>query len=207
MLTVSVNFRPATPADALFVTPLLYSISPRDFDYLFADLAVGMSVLDVLDAFYRIPGGMFSWHNTELALVNSQPAGLATAYATSSGDGNSAWLLRAISKLGMRGVLRLARRGLPVSRTVQPVPPESWYIAFVGVQAGQRSLGIGSRLIERSMMRARRTRCSCVELDVATNNPRAQALYEWLGFQPVPQPKAPEHSPLVPTRRMRRVLE
>jgi len=207
MLTASVSFRPATPGDAPFVTPLLYSISPRDFECLFAHLADGLSVLDVLDRFYRIPGGMFSWHNTELALVDSQPAGLLTAYAASSGEGSSAWLLRGISTLGIRGLLRLARRGLPLSRTMQPLLPGSWYIAFVGVQAKQRSLGIGTSLIERSVVRARGAGCSCAELDVEDDNPRAQALYERLGFQLVSRRKVPGHSPFVPSRRMRRVLE
>lgn len=207
MLTVPVSFRPAAPGDAPFVTPLVYSTSHRDFDYLFAHLAAGQSVLDVLERFYRLPGGMFSWHNTELALVDSQPVGLVTAYAVSSGDGSSAWLVRAVRTLGMRGLLRLAWRGLPASRTVQPLLPGSWYIAFVGVQAKQRSLGIGTSLIERSVVRARAAGCSCAELDVEDDNPRAQTLYERLGFQLVSKPRVPGHSSLVPSRRMRRVLE
>ena len=207
MLTVPVSFRPAAPGDAPFVTPLLYSISHRDFDYLFADLAARLSVLDVLERFYRLPGGMFSWHNTELALVDSQPVGLVTAYAVSSGDGSSAWLVRAVRTLGMRGLLRLAWRGLPASRTVRPLLPGSWYIAFVGVLAGRRSLGIGTRLIERSMMRARAVGCFCAELDVEHDNSLAQALYKRLGFQLVSERGTPQTSPLVATWRMRRNLE
>jgi ribosomal protein S18 acetylase RimI-like enzyme len=207
VLTALVSFRPATPGDAPFATPLLYDISRRDFDYLFAHLAARLSVLDVLDRFYRLPGGMFSWHNTELALVDGRPTGLVTAYAASSGDGSSVWLVRGVRTLGMRGLLRLAWRGLPASHTVRPLLPGSWYIAFVGVQAEQRSLGIGTKLIERSMMRARAAGCSCVELDVEEDNARAQALYARLGFQPVSEPKTPGRSPLVPTWRMRRNLE
>ena len=207
MLTVPVSFRPAAPGDAPFATPLLYDISRRDFDYLFVDLAARLSVLDVLDRFYRLPGGMFSWHNTELALVEGKPTGLVTAYAASSGDGSTAWLVRAVRTLGMRGLLRLAWRGLPASRTVRPLLPGSWYIAFVGVQAGQRSLGIGTRLIERSMMRARTAGCFCVELDVEHDNVLAQALYKRLGFQVVAERKVPRTSPLVATCRMRRNLE
>jgi len=207
VLTAPVSFRPATPGDAPFVTPLLYDISRRDFDYLFADLAARLSVLDVLDRFYRLPGGMFSWHNTELALVDGRPTGLVTAYAASSGDGSSVWLVRAVRTLGMRGLLRLAWRGLPASRTVQPLLPGSWYIAFVGVLAGRRSLGIGTRLIERSMMRARavgcllrRTRCGARQLTGAGS---VQAAWVSTRFR---EGNTPNFS-LVATWRMRRNLE
>jgi len=203
--TVSVpglTFRPATPDDAPFVAPLIYGIARRDLDGLFMGLAPGSSPLDVLERFYQAPGGMFSWRNTEIALHDGLPAGFITAYRTASRNGSSAWLARAAGQIRIHALLLLAWRGAVVARAMQRNLPGSWYVAFVGVDPLQQSLGIGSSLIERSIQTARASRCSCVELNVDIDNPRAQALYEWLGFHALYAERRRTPSIMVETRRM-----
>ncbi len=196
------TFRPATPDDAPFAVPLLYDIARRDVDALFTGLAGGLSPLDIVERFYRAPGGMFSWRNTELALYDDLPIGLLTAYSVASRKGSSAWLARTAGQLGARALVLLAWRGLVVARATQHIPPGSWFIAFVGVDPQRRSLGIGSSLIERSVRRARASGCSCVELDVDVDNPRAQALYERLGFHILHAERRATSPILIESRRM-----
>jgi ribosomal protein S18 acetylase RimI-like enzyme len=196
------TFTPATRDDAPFVTPLIYDIGRRDLDRLFTDLAAGLSPVDVVESFYRAPGGMFSWRNTEVALVGGIPAGFITAYRTASRNGSSAWLARAAGQLGVHALLLLAWRGAVVARAMQRHLPGSWYVAFVGVDPLQQSLGIGSSLIERSVQTARASGCSCVELDVDVDNPRAQALYERLGFHVGHADRPRTSSIMVESRRM-----
>ena len=203
--TVSVpglTFRTATPGDAPFAAPLLYDIARRDVDALFTGLAAGLSPLDIVERFYRAPGGMFSWRNTEIALRDGRPAGLITAYSVASRNGNSARLARAAGQLGARALVLLAWRGMIIARALQRNLPGSWFIAFVGVDPLQQSLGIGSSLIARSIQRARRSGCSCTELDVDVDNPRAQALYERLGFHAMHAEHRTTVSVMVETRRM-----
>ncbi|MGB9667236.1 MAG: GNAT family N-acetyltransferase [Candidatus Cryosericum sp.] len=202
MSILSLTFRPATPDDAPFAAPLLYDIARRDVDALFTGLIARLSPLDVVEKFYRAPGGMFSWRNTELALQEGLPVGLITAYSVASKTGSSAWLVRAGGQLGVGALMLLAWRGIVVARALQRNQPGSWYIAFVGVTPPQQFLGIGSSLIERSVQRARTSGCSCVELDVDVDNPRAQALYERIGFHALRSDHSRTPSILVESRRM-----
>lgn len=207
MTAPGMTVRPATRDDAPFVVPLVHAIGRRDLDRLFTGLAPGFGPLDVITKFYQANGGMFSWHNTELALVKEAPAGFITAYRTSSSRGSATWLARAAAKLGVRVLLLLAWRGVAAARTVQRHIPGSWYIAFVGVTPGQQSLGIGSSLIERSIQSARALGCSCVELDVNVGNPRARSLYEQLGFRALCANRQRESSLMAATQRMVLQLE
>jgi len=199
MSVPELTFRPATPNDTPFVAPLIYDIARRDLDQLFTGLAAGLSPLDVVQKFYRAPGGMFSWRNTELALHDGLPVGLITAYSVASKTGSSAWLVQAAGQLGVSALVLLAWRGVVVARAMQH---NSWFIAFVGVDPQRQSLGIGSSLIERSVQRARASGCSCVELDVDVDNPRAQALYERLEFRVQPAERRRTPSIMVESRRM-----
>ena len=196
------TFRPATCDDAPFVTPLIYDIAHRDLDRLFTSLAARLSPLDIIERFYRAPGGMFSWRNTEIALHDGLPAGFITAYRAASRNGSSTWLARAAGQLGVHALLLLAWRGVVVARAMQRNLPGSWYVAFVGVDPLQQSLGIGSSLIKRSIQTARASRCPCVELDVDIDNLRAQVLYERLGFHVLHAERRRTSSIMVQSRRM-----
>jgi len=202
MSAPGLTFRPAIPDDAPFVAPLLYDIAHRDLDGLFTGLAAELSPLDVVEKFYRAPGGMFSWHNTEIALHDDLPAGFITAYRTTSRNGSSAWLAQAAGQLGVHALLLLAWRGISTVGTLQRHLPGSWYVAFVGVDPLQQSLGIGSTLLGRSIQTARASGCSCVELDVDVDNPRAQALYGRLEFHVLHADRRRTPSIMVKTRRM-----
>ena len=122
MSVPGLTFRPATPDDAPFAAPLLYDIARRDVDALFTGLAAGLSPLDIVEKFYRAPGGMFSWRNTELALHDGLPVGLITAYSVASRKGSSAWLARAAGQLGARALVLLAWRGVVVARATAAQP-------------------------------------------------------------------------------------
>jgi len=202
MALPGLTFRPATRDDAPFAAPLIYSIARRDLDPLFKGLAAGLSPVGVVEQFYLAPGGMFSWRNTELALHDGLPAGLITAYSVASRNGSATWLVRAAGRLGARALLLLAWRGVVIARALQRNLPGSWYVAFVGVDPLQQSLGIGSSLIERSIHTARASRCSCVELDVDVDNPRAQELYERIGFHVLHTDRRRTSSIMVESRRM-----
>jgi ribosomal protein S18 acetylase RimI-like enzyme len=196
------TFRPATRDDTPFVAPLIYDIARRDLDPLFSGLVAGLSPLGVVEKFYRAPGGMFSWRNTEIALHDGLPAGFITAYRAASRKGSFTWLARAAGQLGAHALLLLAWRGVVAANAIQRHLPGSWYVAFVGVDPLQQSLGIGSSLIARSIQTARASGCSCVELDVDVDNQRAQVLYERLGFYVLHAERRRTSSIMVESRRM-----
>lgn len=202
MSVPGLTFRPATRDDTPFVAPLIYDIARRDLDPLFAGLVSGSSPLDVVEKFYRAPGGMFSWCNTEIALHDGLPAGFITSYRAASRKGSFTWLALAAGQMGAHALVLLAWRGAVIARAMQHHLSGSWYVAFVGVDPLQQSLGIGSSLIERSIQTARASGCSCVELDVDVDNPRAQALYERIGFHVLHAERRRTSSITVESRRM-----
>ncbi|MCX6083517.1 MAG: GNAT family N-acetyltransferase [Caldiserica bacterium] len=202
MNSPGLTFKPATRDDTPFVARLMYDIGRRDLDRLLTGIAAGLSPFGIVEKFYQAPGGMFSWRNTEVALHDNLPAGFITAYRATSRNGSDMWLARAVGRLGAKALMLLAWRGAIVARAMQHHLSGSWYVAFVGVDPLQQSVGIGSSLIERSIQTARASGCSCVELDVDVDNPRAQALYERLGFHIVHADRRWKSSSMVETRRM-----
>lgn len=57
------------------------------------------------------------------------------------------------------------------------------YIAHLGVDPSMQSKGIGAKLVEYLMEQGRKAGKTQAALDVSVLNPRAQALYERLGFK------------------------
>jgi ribosomal protein S18 acetylase RimI-like enzyme len=113
----------------------------------------------------------------------------------------------AAAHLGIHAVVLLASRGSAAAPVIQRHLRGSWYLAFVGVDPRQQSLGIGSVLIKRSIQTARAFGCSCVELDVDIDNQRAEALYERLGFHLLHADRHRASAIMVETRRMVLQLE
>jgi ribosomal protein S18 acetylase RimI-like enzyme len=82
--------------------------------------------------------------------------------------------------LGLRGAMRAAL-GLRLAQH-RPAPDEL-YVDGVAVAAAARGQGIGSMLLAEAMSIAREGGWRWLRLDVIDTNPRAQALYERLGYR------------------------
>lgn len=82
--------------------------------------------------------------------------------------------------LGLPGSIR-AVLGLRLAAH-RPAPGEL-YIDGIAVAAEARGQGIGTRLLDEIAAIARESRMRWVRLDVVDTNPRAQALYERLGYK------------------------
>jgi len=90
--------------------------------------------------------------------------------------------------LALLGLLRadLIRRLpglLKLQSTIGRIGKDELYISNVAVFPSDRGKGIGSLLIDRAREEAARTGAREVVLDVETDNPDAQRLYERLGFR------------------------
>jgi ribosomal protein S18 acetylase RimI-like enzyme len=72
------------------------------------------------------------------------------------------------------------------------LPARRAEIAHVEVAAAYRNQGLGTTLLVHLIQRAKIQTCRQVEICVAENNPRAQALYQRLGFQ-IKQPLYSTH--------------
>ena len=70
-----------------------------------------------------------------------------------------------------------------VEKTLKKLSGNMLYLANFGVAPESRGKRIGTQILERQIQFSTAEGCSVLALDVAVNNPRAQSLYERLGFR------------------------
>lgn len=175
------TFRRARPDDVDAAIPLIYSSGPDAFDYAFARPGRN-SAEDFLRYAFVQGGGQFGWRQH---WVGEQDGLVVAAGTVFGGEVNLRYMLAATRQilgyfgLGSAGVIR---RGLQLEKIICPPPRKTLYLAHLGVTPTLRGEGLGSQLIEHLLQIGRRSGLPVAALDVSTANPKAQALYERLGF-------------------------
>lgn len=179
----AVRFRRATPTDADAVVPLIHCSGPAAFDYVFA-VPGRARALDYLRRAFVQGDGEFGHRNHTVVEVDGVVAGVGAAWGS---EANLRFAVAAARQiLGCYGLARapaVIARGLRVEAVVQPPRPGAWYVAHLGVHPQARCRGLGEALVLHLLDEGRRRGCRTAELDVATTNARAEALYERLGFR------------------------
>lgn len=178
----ALTFRAATPADVADAVPLIYSSGPSAFDYVF-DTGKPRGAQEFLRFAYLKRGGEFGWQAHRIAEIGGRVAAAGAAF-----DG------RAVLRFTIAGALQILRfygpirawgvmvRGLRTETVIQPPRAKEYYLCHVGVREELRGQGIGARFMRHLLEGLDADRHRCATLDVAVTNPRAQLLYERLGF-------------------------
>lgn len=182
MATIStLTFRPAEALDVAAAVPLIYSSGPAAFEYVFC--SGGTAAEAFLRAAFVQGAGEFGYRNHTVAVADGQVVGIGAAF---SGDSMMPFTIAAARQIfsfyGPVGAAGPIRRGLQVESVVQQPRGEMHYIAHLGVAPEWRSHGVGAQLIAHFLEEGARLGRPTAALDVASTNPRAQALYERLGF-------------------------
>jgi ribosomal protein S18 acetylase RimI-like enzyme len=179
---MSIRFRPAAPADADVAVPLIYASGPAAFDFVFS-VPGRLAALEFLRRAFVDGEGEFGYRNHVIATERDEVVAVG---ATWTGASTLAFTVAAARQiLGAYGVaagLGVMSRGLRVESVVQPPPRDRLYVAHLGVRPERRSRGIGEALVRHLLQADRPPGVHVAALDVAVTNPRAQALYERLGF-------------------------
>lgn len=202
-------FRPARPEDAPQAVPLIYSSGPAAFEYVFTDKVRGDAAAFLHSAFSQ-KRGEFGYANHTVAEVDGQVVGIG---ATFSGRDNFRFGLAAAYQIfSFYGPVRcwpVIRQGLQVEKVVQLPTPNLHYLAHLGVAPTWRGQGIGAQLIDYFLQQGQEMGRVAAALDVAVTNPRAQALYERLGFvvtQELPSTLKNEQATVAAHRRMEKQI-
>lgn len=181
--SVTLAFRPATPADADAAVPLIYSSGPTTFDYVFHAPARGTAVEFLRHAFLD-GAGEFGFRNHVVGMRDGVVVAAGSAW---SGAATLSFTVAAARQiLGFYGLvagLGVITRGLKVESVIRPPGRDCWYVAHLGVPPELRGQGIGVRLVEHLLAQGRERKLPYAALDVAVTNPRAQQLYERIGFR------------------------
>ena len=178
----AVRFRAATAQDAAAAVPLIHSSGPAAFDYVFA--VPGRSTAQAfLHRAFVDGAGEFGWRNH---IVGELEGVVVAAGAGFGGEAALAFTLAAARQIlahyGLRHAPGVIARGLKVERVIPPPSRGMHYLAHLGVSPLLRGQGIGRALIDELIRRGVQAGRGRMVLDVAVSNPRAQALYERLGF-------------------------
>lgn len=181
-VTRDVAFRPCRADDADLAVPLIISSGPAAFDYIFADRSLEQVPRFVTRAFRD--DGMELGHSTHTAMLLD---GRLAAVGALWHAGNALpFMLAGAHQIyrhyGPLAGTRVVLRGLRMETVVKPPRKGVAYLGHFGVAPELRGQGLGTLLIHHLIGQARTQGFTRVALDVSSGNPRAQKLYEQLGF-------------------------
>jgi ribosomal protein S18 acetylase RimI-like enzyme len=176
----NIRIREAQPSDAPNIGRLLILSAQTFLPALF-----GPQIDHAVEEMARGLGTLFSYEHAWIAEEGGRVHGMLLGY---TGALKAAQDPR--TGLALLGALRvgLIRRLPALLRTQSAIGvmgKDEFYISNVAVYPAHRGKGIGSLLIERARAEARKAHATRLILDVETDNPDAQRLYERLGFRVV----------------------
>ena len=177
------NIRAARPEDAKDVAPLIYSSGPRAFEFIFSNGKKQACLGFLQDCFSR-KSSMFSYEHHHVVEDQGQVVAIIGAFTKSSmGKTQLSTGMQIFRYLGFWGGFKSLLRGLKFeSKIVKPPLSGCYYICHVGVRSDHQGLGIGEKMVAFIESVAHEKGIRKLSLDVSVINPRAQKLYERLGF-------------------------
>ncbi|RZU54214.1 acetyltransferase (GNAT) family protein [Krasilnikovia cinnamomea] len=194
------RIRAATAADVDAVVPLMLDSSPELIAATFGAGATAVVRRDFLRG-----RGIFGHAHQLVALADDgRVVATLTAYPGRDYRRLSLRTLRSAAVLGPRALARAVRRTAALAHLFAPPGRDSLFLANLCVAPAVRSRGYGSALMAHARTLAPAQGLATVEFDVSFANPRAQRLYERLGWEVTGERPAPAGSPLDGFRRMRR---
>lgn len=159
------------------VAALIYASAPDLFDLLWGRSAVGCLTKLVTRSHNR-----FSYRYVRVAEIDGQVLGAVLQVPAPALNDNSDYPIALGTWKHLR--LRLAYALLLDRILKHDFPPNSLYIANLAVASPHRGQGIGTRLLQQCIAAAA-AQASPLYISVSIDNPRAQKLYESLGFEVV----------------------
>ncbi len=174
-------FRPARPDDIDAAVPLIHQSGPAAFDYVFSVPGIGDAQAFLRHAFAE-GGGEFGWRNHHVGELDGRVVVVGAAYG-----GDTHWPFTVAAARQILGHFGWGRgagvivRGLRVEGVIPPPSGAMLYLAHLAVHPELQGRGVGGALIDY-LAALRRDPSLPLTLDVSAANPRAQALYERLGF-------------------------
>lgn len=200
-MTRALEIRAADAAHARrfeeLIPDLVRATGPVSYDFQFG--ARPRFFADFITAAWLAPGTLFSHGVARVAIRNGELAGLELGF-----HGPDFYPLReALAQVSAQLVsggratiaeLRaLAARAEQASYLNAHIPEGVYYVHALSVPEPLRGHGIGARLLENAILRARETGQRSLQLDVLADNP-AVRFYESMGLRVLCETRSPELS-------------
>jgi len=183
--TMNLEFRRAGRGDVEEAIPLIYSAGAHELDYAFS---VGRhTAIAFLRAAFVDGSSTLGYRGHVVAVLAGHVVGIGASHDRKEYGGAKWKMLSPVARfygpLTGAGVLT---RLIQLEKQLWPPPKKhDVFIQNLGVREDMRGKGIGTALLTYQIKMARTEHFRRCILDVAVTNPRAQALYERLGFRVV----------------------
>lgn len=181
----TLEVRPCEPGDVKVAVPIMHTSGPEAFDFVFCDRRQQQS-FEFLESTFIRPRSEFGF-NQHLCLIldgNIVAVG-GTRFASQNLGFTFDGAASILSHYSPLAALRTIGRGLTIERTLKPPIKGVGIIYNLAVEREHQSKGYGEQLIGHLLEIIRAKGMKKAALDVSVENPRAQALYERLGFRQV----------------------
>lgn len=179
---MDVEIRQARSEDVDQAVDLIYSAAPAAYEFLYA--INGASARDYIRYEFERGSGFLGAAAHTVAVADGGVVGIGSFYTkTDAKLLGSEQAKNFIARFGAWEFVRMMPRGLRIQRGISKLKDDQLYLANLGVKEGMRSRGIGKTLIEAAAQRASSQGLAQLVLDVSDKNPRAETLYQRLGFE------------------------
>lgn len=178
------EIRSAKPTDSGNIAELMYSAGPELYDFLYQ--TGKKTALDYIRYEFASGQGFCGHQNLTVAVQDGVVVATGCFYDGTAYQqllkGSMANMFKFYGPLGIWSVLARSKH----LGSVMTTPRRSeLYLSNFGVSPDLRGTGIGSAMLESRIALARNAGYKTFSLDVATTNPRAEALYRSHGLSVV----------------------
>ncbi len=175
------DIRPACPDDNGPIAEMLYSSGPELFDFIYE--TDRSTALDFIRFEFASGRGFGGWRNVTVGIIDGQA--VATGCFYTRRDYLRLELETTLNMLRFFGwrLPPIALRGLHFGSVIKLPRKGELYLSHFGVDESRRGQGIGRRILQHKIAETRDRGFRQFGLDVATTNPRAEALYRGVGLE------------------------
>jgi ribosomal protein S18 acetylase RimI-like enzyme len=177
-----IQFRSATPADAVVAGRLLFESFPKKATYIIG-LGNEARAKKILVDIFSKPGHRLSYESTQIVLYDGAVIGALTAYPGNQMEKlNRHLYLHLIKQYKIRGKFALILRGLPLI-FIKETARDEYFLSNLVVKRQYRCQGVGEKMLEAVEQLAKEAGYSRVSLIVNLENQSAQRFYERYGYE------------------------
>jgi ribosomal protein S18 acetylase RimI-like enzyme len=174
--------RPAQASDIDAAVPLIYSSGIQAFEYGFSHS--NYQALDFLRFAFSDGRGFFGWRNHSVVTLDKSVVGIGAFYSGGDYLRLSIGLVWQVFRFYPLILVPFVLWHILQLKALMPPPTRAMhYVANFAVDEQLRGQGIGTFLLRYQQDVAKQLGRSIYALDVSVENPRAQALYQQLGFR------------------------
>jgi len=173
-----INIRLATPKDNKQISELIYITSPDLFLYMF-----GRRAKNILSHLFENRSNLFSYDHCRVIEVDEEIAGMILGYEYETikkeSKNTGRLIMREVGPFFVFKVFNLIK----MDRIISDLSKDEYYISNIALFKKYRGYGLGRKLIEDAIRKAKGLNKSRISLDVEDNNLKAIDFYYHLGFK------------------------